>query len=186
MCGTIHSMSILQDCRKIWSLLALCAVVASVCGILFADAVGDHYLLLMRMATGCRVSIVGTAVSVMMPFLVSLFFIVHSKPWLAYLACILHISDFSAAAYAIAASFNSAGWLIRQMMQFSDLCLIPILLNFCACRLGNKISTRMIAIGIMFVMIIGMIDYGLISPFLANLIEDYETMGRYAIHVGFD
>ena len=186
MATGFRTFSFLQECRTRWSALALCSVVGAVFGLLFADAFGYHYLLLMRMAAKSRVSIVGTVVSVWIPFLVSFIILVHSKPWLVYLLCTAHISRFGCTGFALLRSFGSAGWLIRGMLQFPDLCLIPVLLYFAACKLNGNICKRKIVYCIVFGLIIGMMDYFLISPFLADLMEDYETMGRYAIHVGLD
>lgn len=177
---------ILQDCRKKWLFLSLCSVIGSGIGVLGAVAAGNNYFLLMRMAVGCRVSIVDTAVAVFIPFLVSLFLIVHSKPWLVSVICSLHISLYSATGYAIAASFGSAGWMVRHMLQFPDLILIPVLLFMSVCKLQNRVSKRLIYFCIAVAAMVGLINYCVISPFLANLIENYETMGRYAIHVGLD
>lgn len=176
----------LQECRKSWSFLALSCFLGAVAGVVVADAVGSHYFLLMRMAVGCHVSIVGLAVSVWIPFLVSVFFIVHSKPWLACLICVLYITDFVVTGYALAVSFARAGWLVKCMMQFSDVCLIPALLYLCVKRMQGKQCKHTVIYLSVFAIVIGMIQYSLISPFMVNLIENYESMGRYTIHVGFD
>lgn len=177
---------ILQECRKEWLFLALSCLIGAVAGVLFADAVGSRLFHLMRMAFRSPVSIVGTAVSVWIPFMVSLFLIVHSEPWLVCLICALYITTFTATGYALIESFDQAGWLIRGLAQFPDLCLIPVLLYCGICRMYDGLSRRTILFCTMFAVVIGMINYSLISPFLANLIEDFETMGRYAIHVGLD
>ena len=176
----------LQECRKSWLFLALSCLIGAVSGVLIADAVGYSYLHLMRTAVRSPVSIVGTAVSVWIPFMVSLFLIVHSKPWLVCLICTLYIATFTVTGFAVAISFERAGWLVRGLVQFSDLCLMPVLLYCAVCRLHDGLSRRTILFCVLFAISIGMIDYSLISPFLANLIEDFETMGRYAIHVGLD
>ncbi len=176
----------LQECRQNWCALALCAVLSAGLGALFADASGDTYVLLMRMAASRPVSIVGSAVSVFLPFLVSVFFITHSKPWLVYLICGTRIFLFSSAAFAIGRSFGSAGWLVRLMLQMPDLCLIPVLMWFSGLTLAGNCTKRVITCCVLLAAVIGMLDYCVISPFLANLIDSYETMGRYAIHVGLD
>lgn len=178
--------SFLQECRTKWSALALCSVIGAVLGVLLTDAFGYHYLLLMRMAAKSRVSIVGTAVSVWIPFVVSFIILIHSKPWLVYLLCTTHIFRFACIGLALQRSFDSAGWLIRGLLQFPDLCLIPVLLYVAVCKLNGTMRKRLIVCCIVFGIIIGMMDYILISPFLADLMNDYETMGRYAFHVGLD
>lgn len=176
----------LQECRQILCILALCAVFLAGFGVLFARTAGDTYIFLMRMAASRPVSIVGSAVSVFLPFLVSVFLITHSKPWLVYLICGVRLFLFSAASWAIGQSFGSAGWLVRLMLQLPDLCLIPVLIWFSAVTLAGNCTKRVTICCILFAAVIGMLDYCVISPFLADLIDSYETMGRYAIHVGLD
>lgn len=176
----------LQECRQNWCVLALCAVLGAGFGVFFAASAGDSYMLLMRMAASRPVSIVGSAVAVFVPFLVSVFFIMHSKPWLVYWICGARLFLFSAAGWAIARSFGTAGWLVRLMLQFPDLCLIPVLIWFSVLRLTGRGSRRAAIQSILFAAAVGMINYCMISPFWANLIDSYETMGRYAIHVGLD
>ena len=176
----------LQECRQNLCALALCAVFSAGLGALFAGTSGDSYFLLMRMAASRPVSIVGSAVSVFIPFLVSVFIITHSKPWLVYLICGVRIFLFSSAASAIGRSFGSAGWLVRLMLQIPDLCLIPVLIWFSAVTLAGNCTKRVMICCILLAAMIGMLDYCVISPFLADLIDSFETMGRYAIHVGLD
>ena len=184
--STFYRLRFLQDCRNRWLLFALCSAVGSLIGVMIAISAGNHYFLLMHMATGNHMSIVDTGLAIMLPFWVSLFLIVHSKPWLVYVICLLQIAQYSAALYAIAISFGSAGWIVNVFLQFSDVIFIPILLLFSIFRMQNRVSKRLIYIYIAVSVAVGLIDCCLISPYLANLIENFETMGRYAIHAGLD
>lgn len=175
-----------QMCRQNLCIFALCVVFSAGLGALFAASAGDIYFHLMRKAPSCFVSIVGSAVTVLLPFLVSVFIITHSKPWLAYLICGIHIFLISSSCYAILRTFGTAGWLLQGMMQFPDICLTPVLIWLFVLRLSGKCSRRVCVCCILFAVAIGMIDYCVISPFLANLIDSFETMGRYVIHVGLD
>ncbi len=176
----------LQDCRQNLCALALCAVSGAGLGALFAGASGDSYVLLMRMAASRPVSIFGSAVSVFLPFLISVFLITHSKPWLVYLICGIRFFLFSAAGFALARSFGSAGWLVRLLLQMPDLFLIPVLIWFSLLSFAGKCTKRVMICCILLAAAIGMLDYCVISPFLANLIDSYETLGRYVIHAGLD
>ena len=141
----------LQECRQNWCVLALCAVFSAGLGALFAGTSGDTYILLMRMAASRPVSIVGSAVSVFLPFLVSVFLITHSKPWLVYLICGIRLFLFSSAAFAIGRSFGSAGWLVRLMLQMPDLCLIPVLIWFSVLVLAGNCTKRVISFCIFWI-----------------------------------
>lgn len=176
----------LQECRQSLCALALCAVFSAGLGAFFAGTSGDSYILLMRMAASRNVSIVGSVVSVFLPFLVSFFIIAHSKPWLVYLICGLRIFLLASAGFAIGRSFGSASWLVRLLLQMPDLCLIPVLIWFSLLSFAGRCTKRVTVGCILLTAVIGMLHYCVISPFLANLIDSYKTMGRYAIHVGLD
>ena len=181
-----HAPHFLQESRHNLSVLTLCSVIAAGLGALFADTFGDTYIPLMRMAVSHPVSIVGSVVSVFLPFLVFILIIMHSKPWLVYLICGIHIFHFSSTGFCLAFSFGSAGWLVRSLLQISDFFLIPVLLWFSLYSLAKNRSKQVAVCCISYAALIGMLDYCVISPFLADLINSYETMGRYAIHVGLD
>ena len=166
--------------------LALCVVFSAGLGVLFSATAGNSYFLLMRGAARSSVSIVGSVLTVWIPFLVSAFLIVHSKLWLVYLICGIRIFSLASACYATHCSFGTAAWLIQGMLHFSQLCLTPVLIWLILLRITRGYSHRIVIYCIIFAAMIGMINYCLISPFLANLIETYETMGRYAIHAGLD
>lgn len=177
---------ILQECRQKWCIFALCIIFSAGCGAVFADSAGDVYVALMRMAVSRPASIVGLVVSYAVPCIAFLYAVVRSKRWLVYLICALHVFRFSSVGWAVQKSFGSAVWLIRLLMQFSDLFLIPTLIFFSLKFLIGAFSRRYLLIFIVISAVVGMVYYCLISPFLANLMDTYETMGRYAIHVGLD
>ncbi len=176
----------LQECKQKWCILALCMIFSAGCGALFADSAEDVYVVLMRMAVSRPVSIVGSVVSFAVPCVVFVFAVVHSKRWLVYLICSLQVFRFSSVGWAIQKIFGSAVWLIRLLMQFPDLCLIPVMIFFSLKFLTGAFRRRHVLIFLMISAVVGMIYYSVISPFLANLMNTYETMGRYAIHVGLD
>ena len=181
--SAIPTPRFLQECKQKWCILALYVLLSTGCGVCLGKLAGDPYWLLMHMAASRCVSIVGVVVCIA-PYLVVVF--LHSKPWLVCLLCGLRIFLFSAAIFAIYRTFGSAGWLISLLMCFSDLCLIPMVIWLCVRLLTVGVRKRCLALTCTFIVAVGMIYYCLISPFLANLMDTYETMGRYAIHVGLD
>lgn len=171
MLTSFHASLNLQECRQIFCRLALCAVVGAGLGSLFAVSAGESYFLMMRMAAFRPVSIVGSAVSVFFPFVVSFFLIIHSKLWLVYFLCGIRIFLFSSAAVAINMVYGSAGWLVRILLQFPDLCLLPLLIWSSFERLSCKSRKHAFVSCTLFAAAVGMINYCMISPFLANLID---------------
>lgn len=183
---SFYSATKLQECRDAWCALALCTILSAGIGTWLASAVGESYLSMMRMAASCHVSIVGSAVSVFFPFLVSFLLIKHSKPWLVFGICALRVMSCCAVRWALACAFGSAGWLVSLLFQFPDICLMPLLFFAAARKLCGSRSWRITAFGICFTIVIGMLYYSLIVPFLADLLEFYKTMEGYAIHVRLD
>ena len=176
----------LQKCRSIGLALALCSVVGSAIGVLLAATMGELYFLMMRSVTYNPVSIVGSIVSVFVPFFVSLYFIYHSKPWLIYCILTLHFSGFASVGSVIRDAFGSAGWLICFLLQFPIICIMPLLIYAALHILEGKKQHRLIVYSILIVCIVGMVNYLWISPLLADLITTCETMERYALYAGFD
>lgn len=183
---TVYSLRFLQECRRHWCIFALTILAGAVLGAVFADSAGQIFVSLMCMALRRPVSIVGLVVSYAVPFLVFLYAVIHSKRWLVYLICAAQVFRFTAVSWAIYEAYGSAGWLTGILMQFTDLCLIPAMIFISVRQLTGKCSKRFMLVFSVIIAVVGMVYYCEISPFLANLIDTYETMGRYAIHVGLD
>lgn len=158
--------------------LALCSALAAGSGVLFATVAGNSYFLMMRLAMRCPVSIVGSAVAFVLPYLISLILITHSKPWLVYFICGIRIFLFSATGFALECSYGNSAWLVRFLMQFLDVFLIPVLILSSLMQLEGKMSKKAFLYCVAFLAILGMFYYSVISPYGANLIDSYETMGR--------
>ncbi|MBE6958789.1 MAG: hypothetical protein E7447_06545 [Ruminococcaceae bacterium] len=185
MLSAFPTNSIMQDFRLKLCILAFFAFLCAVAGAAFAVNADHSYMLLMRMAASCRVSIVGAAITVL-PYLVSFYILIHSKPWLVYCVCGVALFLLSAALMSIRITYGSAGWLISVLLLLPQLVLTPMLFYLAIIKLRRQsISLPWVSL-IAVCSLIGMIDYALVSPFLAKLINTYETMGRYAIHVGLD
>lgn len=169
----------LQECRLIQCKLALYTVVSAVAGILVTSLAGAQYITLMRLAASRPVSIVGSVVTVLLPCIVSFYVVYSSKNSLGYLLYGLRIFTFTATGWALQSAFGSSGWLVRLMFQFPDICLIPLLILFLNQNIGGRRSFRHLVLCLGFIAFVSVLNYCAVSPFLASLIENYETMGRY-------
>ena len=141
---------------------------------------------MMRSACKSGVSIVWLTLMTLVPLFVvsaAVYFRLH---FLIYPLCAIRAFCFSVCFTGIYIAFGSAGWLVRSLLQMSDFFLIPVLLWFSLYSLAKNRSKQVTVCCISYAALIGMLDYCVISPFLADLINSYETMGRYAIHVGLD
>lgn len=180
MLTRIRSVLFLQDCNRIYCILAILVLISSGLGVFYAASADQSYLHLMRMAAGRPVSIVGSLVAVFIPYVVSVLVATNFKPWPVYLVIAAHVFRFSSAGWAVAISFGTAGWLISFMFLFADIFLIPMLLLFSVNRLSGKISRNLVILCLLYIGLIGIINYCAVSPFLAKIMNTYETMGRYA------
>lgn len=157
--------------RRTW-ILGLYWLLGLLLGIFFTARADDTYLLLMRQAACCRVSITGLAAAVGLPFLFCTF-AASAGVWLIPWICLIKAFLFSSCAAALTASFGSAGWLVRLLLQFSDGLCLPLLLWFSArvyLQKGQDVL-RDLRNCLIFTAATVWIDYRVISPFLVSLIE---------------
>ena len=142
-----------------------------IAGTLLAASSSTHYFLLMRMAPMSHVSIVGLTVTVLLPFLCSAFAVYKDRPWMLYAICFTKVFIFAVCGFGITAAYGNAGWLVRSLFQFSDICTIPVLCWFDLRHLtGRKPEwKRDIGISLGLVILVICLDTWYISPFLALL-----------------
>lgn len=160
-----------QHWRQIVCLLAWTA--GLFLGVFLANYAHENYFLLMRMAAKSRVSIVGLLTSAMLPFLFVFYFAHIRNFWPITVICLMKGILFSFGAVAVASAFGSAGWLVRLLLQFTDICLIPIfswlVLRSCVKDAGRLQKDAVICSAM--VALICSLDYCVVSPYLAMLIE---------------
>ena len=139
----------------------------------FLPYAGDSYLLLMRSAVSSPVSIVGLFSGVLLPFLISAFAVYLSMPLVLACTCFLKAFSFSVCAGAVFSAFGSAGWLILILMQFSDCCMLPVMVWF-SCRhwkTGRRNLRRDLTAVLFSAVAVGIMDYCIVSPYLVMLID---------------
>ena len=140
-----------------------------VLGTISAAAAGNQYLLLMRMAPGAHVSIVGLLATVLLPFLLTAYAVLKNRRWMLYAVCFVKVFAFGFCGYGITAAYGSAGWLIRSLLQFSDIFTVPILCWYSLRNLnGGRLEGKWefwICVGLD--LLICSLDFCYISPFLA-------------------
>lgn len=143
-----------------------------VLGIWISVLAGTPLLSLMRSNFGSAVSIVGLLLAACFPFLISVFTVLISGPgWLlpvGFANGFLH----GYICLAVIRSFGSAGWLLRLLLCFSIVSSAPVLYLFWL-RLISRGKDGFFSETLFFfalTVLIGSIDYSLVSPFLADLI----------------
>lgn len=133
----------------------------------------DNYGFLMRMATMCRVSIVGLGTALLLPLLLSFVCIHCGRPKLLYGICFFKSLMLGLCAMGCFCAFGSGGWIVRLFMQFSDLITFPILCWFmlrCISNSGKTVRRDYIVCNGVF-LLAGILDFFYISPYLVMLID---------------
>ena len=159
-------------CKLSYFVLALFWFTGLILGITCSLAADESVFALMRLAPRCQVSIVGLFAVMLLPFLFTAVAVWFHKPWLILpIACFKAVS-FGYSNLVTVLSFGSAGWLVRILLLFSDICTLPVL-----CWLwlryipGNRsLKHSDLAVCIVAILIIGCIDHCFVLPYLATLI----------------
>ena len=141
-------------------------------GRLYAAQTSNTYLLLMRVAAMTRPSIIGLAVSVLLPFLITIGSVYFARPSIIYILAFLWAELFGYSSACLQLMFGSAGWLIRFLLLFTQCFTAPLLCWLMIRYIGgikpSFLRDSLIAVSI--ALTIGTIDYFIISPFLTALI----------------
>ena len=143
-------------------------------GTIYAASASTQYFLLMRMAPQSHVSIVGLATAVLLPFLITAFAVYRDRPWVLYPICFAKVFVFASCGFGITAAYGTAAWLIRFLLQFSDICSVPILCWFAMGHVAGRKKSwkRDIRICLMLDIAIICLDLWYISPFLALITKN--------------
>ena len=139
----------------------------------FAATAKISSVTLMRLVSDSRLSIVCHLASQLLPFLIAAFAVNISRRWLIYTVCFLRLFFFSYIGSLFWIAFGSAGWLIRWLVLFSDIILVPALLWFCFRGIfeNARNHVRDFWICISAVILTALINWLLISPLLVRIID---------------
>ena len=152
-------------------LLALCYLAGLFFGVFVFRSADERLELLMRGAFSGTVSIVGLLCVTILPFLFSAFAVFLSRPVLLFLVSFVQAFAFSFVSLGILRCSGSAGWLTRWLLCFSGSVFAPVLYLYWQRHLTRPFSGLEAAGMLSVCLLIGSIDYCLISPFLARLIN---------------
>ena len=157
--------------RNLW-VLASVWVLGLGSGIWAFAYAGSSLLPLMRSTLSGTVSIVSLLCVTGLPFLFSAFAVFISCHWLIFPIAFCKGFCFSFAATGLLQAFGSAGWLIRPLLCFADSVSMPLLYWFwLSCfRTDDRLWRPRAVLAAALLLLLGSVDYCLISPFLADLI----------------
>lgn len=154
--------------------LAFFWIAGLVCGILttcrFADA---PFASLMRGVPLGPVSIVGVLCVTALPFLLSVFAVSISQPWLLLPIFFGKAFLFAFVSFGVVRSWCYAGWLVQALLMFRDWASMPLhyFLGLRCLSGGRKLSLTEGFLLSSALILIGSIDISIISPFLAGIID---------------
>ena len=127
---------------------------------------------LMRMTLSGPVSIFGLLTILYLPLLFTAFAVYISQIWLIIPICFFKSLFFSFVAAGFLLLLPSGGWLLCFLLLFSDCLSIPILFFdwYRTCSQSRMEVFRSLAVSGIFLFVIGIADYYVISPFLIRLL----------------
>ncbi len=127
----------------------------------------------MRSALLAPVSIVGLLSIWTLPFLLSAFVVFLGRPLWLLLICFSKAFCYAFVSLGFFLAFGTAGWLARILLLFSDWVCMPLLYWFWQRSLsGRRRPSRWDVAALLSVMLlVGSVDYRVIAPLLARLIE---------------
>ena len=151
-------------------ILASCWCAGMMLGILAAASAGEYLTAKMRSAASQPVSIIPFLAYA--PFLLSAVATHLRHPWLILPCCITKAFLFGYCAFAVTLAFGQSSWLVRYLFLFSDVVSIPIVyVYWLRCIKGNCAKGFWLSgICLVALLLVSLIDYFWIAPFLADLI----------------
>lgn len=169
----LHAFLSRLRCLSATWVLPFCWVLGLLLGTLYGYCADRSYVLFMRIATTSSMSILGLLFVLYIPLLFSVFAVYFKRPqWLVPI-CFAKAFLFASCGCALFIVFGSAAWLVRLLLQFSDLCSIPFLYWFCMRNITGRNSNTQsdFLVCCAAAAIIGIFDFGVISPYLVKLID---------------
>lgn len=156
----------------IW-LLALSWFLGLVLGGSFAVKSSLSLISLMRTVTEHGVSIVGLLGVTALPFLFTAVAVYFDQPWLLPVIAFCKAFLWSYTGCLIVRSFDTAGWLVRFLVLFTDSASLPLLFYLWLTHLQRRMINYCFRFGVCLACIaaVAVVDYLMVSPFLALLIE---------------
>ena len=154
-------------------ILACILLLGYLIGTFLATETPVAYFSLMRSAVNSPVSIVGSLVSVFLPFLLAFAAVHYGKPALLFIILFCKATLFAHGSMCCYLAFGSGGWLVRLLLQFSDILMFPVLCRFTILYLGQPkpLRRRDTLISTDAAAFVVIVNFCFISPYLAMLID---------------
>ena len=100
---------------------AFCWIAGLLLGAAYGSRADQTSVLMMRMAASCHMSIVGLLLNLYFPLCISAFAVYKNRPHWLVLFSFIKVFLFASCSTLLGVAFSSAGWLVRLLLQFSDI-----------------------------------------------------------------
>lgn len=152
-------------------LIFLACLSGLILGTVFANFAGNAYIGLLVRSVSTPVSFAGLCISAVLPILLAVFLERFGFAKYLWMLCFWKAFLLGACSFGCYLAFGSGGWLVRMLLQFSDLLLFPVLVWLCL-RSGkgkNGALLQMPWVCIVIAVAVCFIDFAYISPFVSAL-----------------
>lgn len=166
----IHLIS--QKYHALFPLLFIFAgwIVGAGAGVIAFRANKALFLSLMRGASVNTVSVFGTLVSIIVPFLVTVFCLRRNAWFAVYIIVFVEAMSYSVCSSAIFYLYGSAGWLVQFLLLFSQNASVVLLFVLCFNWLHRSMrSTRFIYASMFAALVCSAVNLFLISPICVSV-----------------
>lgn len=166
-------LDVRRQCIFRTSLLALCWVSSILLGIALSVVLADYAIVLIQSLVLKRVSIIGLLLVLFLPISMRLIAKPLSAHWIIYVATALRGISFGFCLFLLLISYSDSAWLLVFFLMFSGIGIqIPVFLISIRCLCGSFTYWRRNAFFCLsFAILLGVIDYCVISPFLITLMQ---------------
>ena len=127
---TVSESSFRRRSTYSW-LLAFFWIAGLITGIFLALRIDESVITFMYSVVSRPASIVSSLLTTSLPFLFSAIAVFISKPGLLPVIAFCKASVFSLVSLIALRTFGTAGWIIRCMVMFADICTLPFFYSFC-------------------------------------------------------
>ena len=112
-------------------------------------------------------------ISTLLPYIVFLYAIKNSEPWLLPVLCCMKAFMLAFCAFGIAFAFGSAGWLVRFFALFSDFLTLPAFLLYCHYFVANphKLAGFFLWVYPVYVVLVVLCNHYCVSPYFVHLLN---------------
>ncbi len=141
-------------------------------GLLFAGRSFKYFDAYLNAAVLVRCSLVGALISSSAVVVLSALFVKLLHWSSVYVFAFLEAFIFAFLSCCCLWNFQSAGWLVLELLLFANCCTVLVLLFFWVHVLVHKDTLSRVTLSVIAIsVVIGCIDYLAISPFLVSLFD---------------